>query len=142
MPREFAEIAEAADAIREFMILNRDKLPQHIRDRVEPSTRQGSSPVDLAVNFTKAVYANRGETGVTKEALAIAAGAADLIDMKGFHGRLDDRAAKMALALQRDSGAKGGARGFPGKDKDPPIDQEFAPPAAADADEAAPGEKK
>lgn len=130
--KSFTEISEAADAIGEFIILNKAKLPDHIRDRLLGLTRTGSSPVDLVGTFCRAVYANRGEPGITDEALKLAAGGADLFDLKGFHGRLEGRAGAMSLTLLRAAGEKAPAgRPFHAESADPVDDAEFKVPAEA-----------
>lgn len=126
---EFNEISDAADAIREFIIVKQDVIPDHLRQRLFNLTRTGVSPVELVTAFVRAVYAHRKKAGVgTSLAMKIAAAAADLIDMKGFHGRLEGRAGKMALALRRDAGLPPPeGKTWPVEAQDPAID------ASADA---------
>lgn len=134
----FEGIADAADQIREFFLTNKAGFPGHVRDRIEGATRTGSSPVDLIVTFTKAVYANRDD--VPADALPLAAGAADLIDQQGYHGRLDETASSVSLALRRDSGETlPGARKFPKKEDDPQPDSAMLPPQEEIASPLSPG---
>lgn len=145
--RQFEGIASAADAVREFYYSNKADLPEHVTTKVQPYVGTGSSPVDLIVNFTEAVYANsgdrrgEGEKDLPAEGLEIAAGCAQLINVEGFHGRLDDRAHTISLALRRDSGEKAatGAK-WPAADKDPTAKPEFAKPAEPESPEV-PGDQ-
>lgn len=124
--RNFQDISDTADAIREFMILNRGKLDQHLLDKIG-DTGMGQSPVDLAQRFVETAYANRDL--MPEEGLDIAAGAAEQFAMRGFYGRLNDRAPAMALALRRDAGTKAAAgHPWPKKDKDPAVDPAFVKP--------------
>lgn len=128
----FEGIAGAADAIRKFYYRNEDELPQHFRDKVGPHVGQGSSPVDLAAHFARSTYANAGTlpAKLKKDALELAAGAADICARDGFHGKLDGKAGGMSLAMRRDSGEKARAgMPWPAKEKDPAPDAEYAPPA-------------
>lgn len=137
----FEGIAGAADAIRRFYFRNEDDFPQHFRDKVSPHVGQGSSPVDLGAHFARAVYANRDELSdkVKKDALELAAGAADIFDRDGFHSKLDGKAAAMSLAMRRESGEKARpGMPWPAKEKDPAADSDYAPPAAADGSDSAP----
>ena len=135
--RTFASVAAAADEVDRFFLRNEESLPEHVRDKIEPLTRRGSSPVDLIVVFTESVYAN--QKAVPKEAIELAAGLADLIDQDGYHGRLNDRATAMSKALRRESGEKAGAAGWPKKEDDPEPNKDFVPapppPPAPAADE-------
>lgn len=138
--RVFTGIAEAADAATDAFNDYRADLPAHLVDKVRPHTRTGSSPVDLIVHFTEAVYANsggrraKGEKDLPKEVLEVAAGTANLINLDGYHGRLDDRAAAMSFALRRDSGEKAGeGRAWPEKDEDPAPKADYAKPVKAEA---------
>lgn len=125
---EFSEISEAADAVRDYIILNKGNLPEHVRDRLHALTRAGTSPVDLVATFVRAAFASSDD--FTKQGKKIAAAAADLVDLKGFHGHLDGKAGKMALALTRDAGvAPPAGKSWPAKDKDPEPDAEFVKPA-------------
>jgi hypothetical protein len=148
---EFAEISEAADAIRDYVVLNQDKLPEHLRDRLRALTRTGASPVTLTARFVQAIYANRDEA--TPQAMKIAAAAADLVDAKGFHAdEFNGKAGKMALALARDGGVPlPNGKTYPPKAKDPepigdfaapaePVEPPPAPPPPPDVVEPAPAE--
>jgi hypothetical protein len=136
---EFIEIGDAADAIREHVIINRGEFPEHARDRLLALTRTGTSPVDMIVGFVRAVYANRDEVPTSTKRMAI--GAADLIQMKGFYGGLDGNAGKVSAALSRETGLKAPAgRSWPAKEEDPePAADWLAPPVAAEeADDGQP----
>lgn len=129
---EFSEIGEAADALREHIILNQNDFPEHVRERLVALTRTGTSPVDLVVGFVKAVYANSGgfDTDTKRKATA----AAELIAMKGFHAGLDGRAGAIADSFRRETGLKAPAgRSWPSKAADPPADDEWAAPPPAEA---------
>jgi hypothetical protein len=119
----FEGIADAADTARRYFLKNEDELPEHIRTKLDPFMGTGTSPVDLAGAFTRAVYAN--PDSFDQVAKAIAAGIADRFDIDGFHGKLDGKAAGMRAALRRDSGEPGD---WPAADQDPAVDQAFAPP--------------
>ncbi len=137
---QYDGIAAAADAVRRFFIKREDDLPEVVREKVEPYTGTGSSPVDLIVRFTEAAYANR-ET-VPQEGLAIAAGCADLINRDGYHGRLDGRVVAMIPVLRRDSGEKAVTGSpWPKKADDPEPNQEYVQSAAPEAPAPAPGEQ-
>jgi hypothetical protein len=126
--RNFDGIAAAADAVRRFYFRNEDDLPEHVRKRLETHAGTGGSPVDLIVNFTEAVYANRAD--LPTEAMEIAAGTADVIQQNGFHGGLDGRAAGMIPALRRDSKEKATGVTWPKVDDDPKPNPDFLPPLA------------
>lgn len=132
--QQFEGIAGAADAIRAFFYRNEAELPQHFRDKVRPHVGQGSSPVDLGAHFARATYASADSlpAKLKKEALEIAAGAADICDRDGFHAKLDGKAGGMSLAMRRESGEKARTgMPWPAKDKDPAPDADYAPPATA-----------
>lgn len=125
-------IADAADAARSFFYQNQGSLPAHVRDRIEPHVRTGSSPVDLITAFARSVYANREAVG--PEGMVVAAGLAELINREGYHGRLDERAAGMRKALLRDAGEKAATGSpWPKKEADPAPDQEYLPPPEPEA---------
>lgn len=125
--RNFEGIADAADSVRRFFFTNQAQLPEHVTKAIEPHVGTGSSPVDLIVNFTEAVFANRKD--VPAEASLIAAGTADIIQQNGYHNRLDDRAAGIMKALRRDQGEKGN---WPKPENDPDARQAFLPPPAVE----------
>jgi outer membrane biosynthesis protein TonB len=126
---EFIEVSDAADTVREYLTLNRDKVPEHLRDRMRALIRQ-PSPVELVTGFVRAVYANREDA--TPQAMKIAAAAADLIDIKGFHDRLEGNAGKVALALARDAGVPlPNGKTYPPESKDPEPAPEFVKPPEA-----------
>lgn len=124
---QYSEIGEAADAVREHIILNQNNLPEHVRERLVALTRTGSSPVDLIVDFVKAVYANSADFDTdTKRKTAAAA---ELIGMKGFHAGLDGRAGAIADSFRRETGLKAPAgRSWPSKADDPPVDAAWIEP--------------
>lgn len=94
----FNGIAEAADAVRAWFLLNPQALPEHVRPKVAAHAGTGASPVDLVVTFAEAVYANREEAPA--DARAIAAGCAVLAEGFGFHGlNLEARGSLIAVAL-------------------------------------------
>lgn len=145
MPYEFSSIAEAADEIRDFVATNPQAIPSHVMPRVHGFTRTGSSPVDLLVTFVRAIYSNRDDKVVTPQALEIAAAAADLVDMNGFHGRIEGNAGRIAQALRRDAGVPAPrGRGWPAKTSDPEPSADFLPQEMAEdssTGDAAPVEK-
>lgn len=113
-------IGEAADQVRRFYYRNEDDLPEIVRDKVGPYIGTGSSPVDLVVHFTEAVFANR--QSLPADGLALGASCALLIETTGFHNRLDGRAAAMIPALRRDAGeepAPGTSWPDPAEDPEP-----------------------
>jgi hypothetical protein len=122
----FTGIADAADAARRYFLINQAKFPDEAASLIEPHTLTGSSPVDLVVNFTEGVYANRGT--LPAEAMEVAAGLASIIDQNGFHGRLDGRAPAIALALRREAGEDAPeGQAWPDEEADPAPRTEFAP---------------
>jgi len=135
--RQFVEIGEAANAVRRFFYQNEADLPEHITKRLQTHVEQGGSPVDLIVNFTESVYANR--KALPAEASLIAAGTADLINRMGYHDRLEGRAPAMSLAMRRDGGEKA-ATGvpWPKADADPAPKGEFEAPAEPEEGTAPP----
>lgn len=139
--RFYPDIGPAAADVRRFFNRNDDELPEHVAKALQTEV-DGGSPVDLIVRFVEVVYANR-ET-LPGEAMEIAAGCSDLINQKGYHGRLDGRAAAMVDVLRRDSGERAATgHPWPKKADDPAHKQEFAaepPPQAAEppADTAKP----
>lgn len=122
----FDEIGSAADAVREHILANQASFPEHIRDRLVGLTRTGTSPVDMVVGYTDAVYANRDSMDETSRAIAI--GTADLIGAKGYHQALDGRAFSVSSALSRDLGLEPvpGSE-WPSADDDPAADDTWLP---------------
>src|SRR5688500_12996588 len=92
-------IAAAADAVRLYMLTApKTKIPEEVKKKVNPHVGTGSSPVDLVVNFTEAVYANADS--VQDEAKEIASGCAILAEGYGFHGMNEKaRGSKIASIL-------------------------------------------
>lgn len=123
----FDGIVAAGDAIRRFYYRNDDTLPDVVRAKVEPRLAGTLSPVDLAVAFVEAVYANRDD--VPAEGLEVAAGVAQIIYESGFHGGLDGRAQAMIPALRRDSGeeAPDGVT-WPHASDDPAVNADYTVP--------------
>lgn len=98
----FNGIAAAADAARNYFLLNQGAFPEHVRDKIAAHAGTGASPVDLVVTFAEAVYANQGD--VPAEAREIAGGCAVLAETFGFHGlNVDARGSLIASVL--DDGA-------------------------------------
>lgn len=127
--RFFEEIGEAGQAVTRYFYTSQAQLPEHVVPFIQGQLI--GSPVDLVVNFTKAIYANRDK--VPAEAKLIAAGTADLINRKGYHDRLDGRAAGMSDAMRRDAGEKAATgHSWPKPEADPVADREFLPPPAAE----------
>lgn len=125
--RIYPDIGPAIADVRRFFYTNQAELPPHIVERLEGDVGSGS-PVDLIVNFTEAMYANR--EAVPAEGLEVAAGTADLINRMGYHGRLDERAAAMVDVLRRDSKEKPAeGHSWPKKGDDPEVKADFAAPA-------------
>lgn len=94
-------IAQAADAVRAYLIANPAALPEPAQAKLASHTGTGASPVDLVVTFAEAVYANREDlTAAHEDAFEIAAGAAVLAETFGFHGlNKDSRGSRMAILL-------------------------------------------
>lgn len=122
----FMGIAEAADAARIWLIIHSAELPEHVADRLNGRTQLGNSPVDLIVDFTEAVFANRDD--FSDDAKDIAAACASLIDRDGYQGRLDGRANGIHMALRRETGAPGE---WPDASADPEPKLDFATSSAA-----------
>ncbi len=124
--RIFNGIADAADAARAHLIINAGLLPAHLSTRLGDLTRTGTSPVDLAASFTEAVYANPAD--FDDDAREIAAGCASICERDGFHGRLDNRAGAMMLALRRAAGETAPSGGWPDAADDPSPKSEWGAP--------------
>jgi len=102
---EFEGIADASTAVRNWLIINEAKLPDHLKDRLTALAGTGVSPVDLIVNFAEAVYAN--EKDFTKEAKELAASAAVTSEAFGFHGFAQaQKGTRIAKVLRGEAVAK------------------------------------
>jgi hypothetical protein len=136
--RNYEGLAAAADAIREFYYTNKAELPEFVRDKIAGNIGQGNSPVELAVNFTETIFANRDV--VPSEAMEIAAGVAMICHEHGFHQDLNGRAYAIVQALRRDSGerAPNGSGGWPKKEDDPGFADTYRRPVrdGVDTEEA------
>lgn len=101
----FEGIGDASTAVRNWLIRNEDQLPAHLKDGLMHRTATGTSPVDLIVDFTEAVYANEGE--FKAEAKKLAAAAAVVCEANGFHGLgQDHRGSRIAKILTGEKLAK------------------------------------
>lgn len=97
---QFEGIGQAAKAVTEFYILNKEAMPSHIVERLDGNIGMSRSPVDAVVRFTEAAYANLD--GELPEGMAeLAAGCALLCEEMGYHdfGEADERGSKIARAL-------------------------------------------
>ena len=98
MATNFEGIGDASTAVRNYLIKNEAKLPDHLKERLSNLTGTGASPVDLVVNFVEAVYANQKE--FTKEAKELAASSAVVAETYNFHGMADEqRGSKISKIL-------------------------------------------
>lgn len=113
----FEGIAAAADAVRKFYYINEAVLPTHVKDKLQPYIGTGSSPVDLIVRFSEAVYANQVSVAAGKD---IAAGCALICEASNFHGMAENsRGYKMAQVMD----------GQPVTDPPEPKEEYKEPPA-------------
>ena len=97
--KEFLGVADAADAVRKWLFVHENELPDYLHTQLMNLTGTGMSPVDLVVTFAEAVYANPSEFR-TKEVREIAAGCAMIAESFNFHGLAkDNRGGLMARKL-------------------------------------------
>lgn len=112
----FEGIGDSSTAVRNWLIRNADKVPEHLQERLSGMTGTGTSPVDLIITFTEAVYANQKD--FPKEAKDLAAACADVAEANGYHGFDEDqKGSRISKVL---SGQK------VAEDKLPPVRQELA----------------
>lgn len=102
--KNFESIGEAATAARAILFARLDKLPEAMREHLEPLAGQGVSPVDFLAAFIEATHAHADAQAVTQDMQRIAAGAARLFEMDGFHNSLNGRATGIARAFDRKVG--------------------------------------
>ena len=117
--KNFEGIADSSTEVRSWLIRNEDKVPEHLADRMKSLTATGTSPVDLIVQFTEAVYANPKD--FPKEARDLASGASVVAEAHNFHGfATDQRGSRIAKILDG---------GTVAKDKMPEPKSDMAAPA-------------
>lgn len=103
----FEGIGEAAKAVTEFYILNKEAIPAHIVERLDGNIGMSRSPVDAVVRFTEAVYANRDSDRLPEGMAELAAACAMLSEEMGYHDFAEDgRGSLIARSLRGRSVSK------------------------------------
>lgn len=91
-------IAEASNAARDWISINKASLESVHAEALDALTRTGVSAVDMIIYFADRVYANPSD--FPAEAKNIAAGCALFAEQWGFHGfNLESRGSKIAAIL-------------------------------------------
>lgn len=125
----FDGIADAANQLNQYFFANQAAIPKEVAGKIAPLLGPTRSPVDAVVNVSEIVYANREESGMPKELLELAAGAAILAEAHGFHG-MDEgsRGTKISLVMRRESGEKAATdHPWPKKADDPEVKEAHRP---------------
>lgn len=101
----FESMVQASMALSEWFWGSRSKLPEDVRDALEPYMAQGRSPVDAIARTVEVVYAARDR--LPKAALELASELALLGSRFGFYQLGEDgRGEKISLTLRKAMGER------------------------------------
>lgn len=130
------DATQMASWLRTFERAHWAELPPRVQSEIEKSSGPGQSFVVLFANVAEAMYADpKGHSNKAKR--EILGQLAYICGFYGWHGFRDGRGFAIQQAMARDNGEtpQEGAS-WPDADKDPAINDAFAPAAAEAAPEA------